>query len=501
MFPTCDACGAQERWHAQSHLVTDAWSGCVDEELVPLLSAMSDHRISVVRSCQDELHSGRVALLLSSSGDAQRFLDEVVRAAPAEVRRRVIEAACPPRIEDEEWSVATVVQPRFGPTHRVTAVEVQVDFPRRDLPAVVACLDGERVVETPAAEPRPAEPVDPAAVVASLIDDVLEIGDEGAFALLRLDGLGDEVLRLLVGAERWDAPSPGFYPGLRTVRPPLTTWLALRATVAALDFWDVDSDEADLDFHLDGARLAQRWCARSYALLTGEDLLDQPQLEDWAPASRSGLPRRPRPSYFGRSIGRALDTETSSPLELDERAVIDLLVRGAVAALDHEDELTMMAAAGEYPLGDPRRPVAPEPPQRVVEPWAVVHDVGRDGFVQVQAGETQMDVPVGNLRLLMEAAREVCNLPPGVPFACAVEHGLSGRPERIAFVPCSGDWHQISAGSLQAGDLLHEDVDYPYVVGQVMHSEDGLEVALERSGRGWLNLERSALVRAQRRRI
>lgn len=116
--------------------------------------------------------------------------------------------------------------------------------------------------------------------------------------------------------------------------------------------------------------------------------------------SRSGHPRQPRPSYHGRGVGRLLDTETSSPRELDENAVIDLLVPGALAALDHEDQLLLMAEVGEYPRGDSR--------------------------------------------------------------------------------------------------LLHEDVDYPYVVGQIVLSDDGQEVAVDRSGRGWVNVAADELMRAQR---
>ena len=502
MYATCDACGGQQRWHPQVHLAASPVSGCVDEELVPLLEGVAHLRLTVLRSCQDELHSGRVALLFASSADAQRFLDEVVRTAPEDLRLRLLEASCPPRIEELEWSVAAVVQASFGDVSRVLAVELQVDFPRSDLPVVVACLSGEIGVSPGITDQhRPRGEVDLVAALQSRISAVLDLADEDSFALLRLDESADDLLRALVGPERWDVPSPGFYPGLRTIRPPLTTWLALRATVTALDLWDVDRDEADLDFHLEGARLAQRWCARSYRLLTDEDLDDLAELEDWKPASRAGHPRHPRPSYHGRGVGQELDKETSSPLELDERTVVKLVVRGALAALDHEDQLTLMAEVGEYPRGDPRRPVETDDgadAHRSV--WAAVSDVVRGRQVEVSCGDTSVKVRVGNLRVLTEAARQVCALPGGVAYACAISYELSGRPSRVTFVPCRREWTQLRASSLRPGDLLHEDVDYPYVVGQVIFSDDGNEVAVERSGRGWLSLQAAALVRAQRGR-
>lgn len=70
MYATCDACGGQQRWHPQVHLAASPVSGCVDEELVPLLEGVAHLRLTVLRSCQDELHSGRVALLFASSADA-----------------------------------------------------------------------------------------------------------------------------------------------------------------------------------------------------------------------------------------------------------------------------------------------------------------------------------------------------------------------------------------------------------------------------------------------
>lgn len=199
-------------------------------------------------------------------------------------------------------------------------MEVQIEFPRTDLDTVVGCLTGgfrEEVSFTLAMEEQPRE-VDLVAVLQSLIKDIVVIADEEAYAVLQLDELSEEAARVLVGPELFDTPSPGFYPGLRTLRPRLTTWLALRATVAALDLWDVEEDEGDLEMHLDGARLAYRWCARSYRQLTGDELDDRQDIEDWTAMSRSGHPRQPRPSYHGRGVGRLLDIETSSPRELDE---------------------------------------------------------------------------------------------------------------------------------------------------------------------------------------
>jgi len=503
MYNSCEACGEQSTWHPQLHLVTPVSSGCVDEELAPLLEACADLRLPVLRSCQDRLHSGRVALVLASTGDAQRLLDEVVRAAPVGLRSRLLEAACPPRVEQDEWAVEASVRPSFSATPRVVSVEVQIEFPRTDLDTVVGCLTGRLRKEmslTLAMEEQPSE-VDLVAVLQSLIKDVVVIADEEAYAVLQLDELSEEAARVLVGPELFDTPSPGFYPGLRTLRPRLTTWLALRATVTALDLWDVDEDEGDLEMHLDGARLAYRWCARSYRQLTGDELDDRQDIEDWTPMSRSGHPRQPRPSYHGRGVGRLLDTETSSPRELDENVVIDLLVRGALAALDHEDQLLLMAEVGEYPRGDSRRQDDHDEDDRDLRPqpaWADVSDAQGDDRLEVTARGVTATVSVGNLRVLMEAARDLCGLPGGVPYACAVGHSLSGRPSRISFVPCGDDWQQIPAADLRPGDLLHEDVDYPYVVGQIVLSDDGQEVAVERSGRGWVNVAADELMRAQR---
>lgn len=61
MYNSCEACGEQSTWHLQLHLVTPVSSGCVDEELAPLLEACADLQLPVLWSCQDRLHSGRVS--------------------------------------------------------------------------------------------------------------------------------------------------------------------------------------------------------------------------------------------------------------------------------------------------------------------------------------------------------------------------------------------------------------------------------------------------------
>lgn len=69
MCTICEACSERPTWHPQLHLVTSLSSGCVDEELAPLLEACADLRLPVLPRTSAAWPA--VADLLRRLGDRQ----------------------------------------------------------------------------------------------------------------------------------------------------------------------------------------------------------------------------------------------------------------------------------------------------------------------------------------------------------------------------------------------------------------------------------------------
>jgi len=344
------------------------------------------------------------------------------------------------------------------------------------------------------------------AILRDLVQSTITYADEDAYTLLDLDQADDELLEELVG-EAWNAPSPGFYPELSVERPQFMTWLALRATAKALHAPDTEWGDADLDDHLAAVEVAERWCASSYARLTGEDI--EEVIRDRRAIVISDMERWPKPTYTIWRVAHTLSEVTASPYEIDPQEVRSLLVEALIEIRNHADELKLLASHAHYPAGDPRRP-APEIPEVTPPPTpdGVKHfdpsltvdldNYTDDGTVRVHSRGGERDVPYSNLRHLMDVAHQVCELPAGVSYACAIRYDVAGRPARITFVRCQDKWQEIAASELQVGDRLYEDIDYPYVVSQVITSYEDDQVVVERSGRGWLALKLATPVRAQR---
>lgn len=518
MFEECDACGGSQRWHPQTHIASELISRCFDEELVPIVVALAELGVLVSDGCQDDLQSGRARLDFVHSSDAARALDEIVRVAPDSLARRILETSLPPSIEASEWLVGPVILARYAVPRRVLGLAIRVTFPRADLPTVARCLVSEpdvNDVQTGSQESmevaQPLAQVTPSTVMQTLVRDVLEIADEEAWELLNVNDLDDQTLAWLVGPA-WEADSPGFAPGVRPVRPPFLTWLAIKAAARAMLVFDVDHDEADLDFHLAETEVAFRWCTRALEALTGRTLDDIPGAHDKSGYADPGRERYPRPSYRIRLVARQLEAVAQDPRGLDPREVVPLLIEGLAAAEQHEAELKEMAAAGIYPRGDDRRRadlddeddidvIAHRPIDGLerVDSSAVAtidEDPVPDGVV-MRTSQGARVVPVGNLRLLIDAAREACRLPNGVGYACAITSHPSGRPARIAFVRCHDGWELRPARELKPGDRLFEEIDYPYVVSQVLVSDDASQIVVERAGRGWATFGLGELVRCQ----
>lgn len=512
MFPSCEPCGGLERWHPQVHVTAERWSGCVDEDLGPLVGALVDLASAPVTACQDYLQSGRVRLRFASAEEARRLLDEVVRAGSVELLQRILEAAVPPRVDIGEWAVDVDVDAGGLRENRVVGLPISVSFPRTDLAEVLGCLTAPNNVADPIASTS--SPEDMTAIgLNALVSRAIHLADFQVFDLLDLDRANEAFLERVLG-DAWMTEGPGFAEGVGR-RPSVTTWVALRATVTSLWVPDPRNDPHTLDQHLAEIEHAEEWCLESYARLDPE-VHDQGDVErrhpgmwDGPDVSREHMARWPHPSMQVWVTARELNTVTASPRRIDPIEVRVLLARAMVELDDHRAELELLASEGHYPIGDSRYTFPFDPTALVSDPTVGVRSLDaersgtvaeftRDGFVVIVGPKGVRQVRQGNLRLQIEATREACGLPEQLSWACAVRHDVTGRLARISFVRCGPTWHPTVASRLKAGDRIREDFDYHYVVDRVFAADDASQVVISRSGRGWLAVEPDFELQVQR---